>query len=629
MPKQKSKNLDLITLYTKPLAALTTLFNNTEYISHTDLQTTLKPFKSLNLSRSHILKLSLLHLKKLQPRQALTLLKTTHQIKKFLARRDHHNKNFITREQQKPHVYTNHALDSQQIEAIVACEDATLVLASAGSGKTLTLLAKITYLHDHLKIPAHEILAISFTKKTVQELKQRISLKNVQVHTFHSLGNKILRESSTQTPTLADETEIRKLLKSTLDHHIKTNKSYTPKYTDFTHSTTDTPAFDDLVHTFLLLQKNANLSLADVQHRIESIRGPSLRLHAKTFLDLYSPIYRTYQKHLKSTNQIDFADMINSATKILKTKTPTTFSNLKYILIDEVQDLSLNRYKLIRTLLDQNPTAKLFAVGDDWQSIYRFAGSDLSLIQDFERTFARKTHHTTIESTYRFGSPTTRISSNFILKNPSQSRKKVTSPSQKQTSIEIHLHSSQTPQSNSPHPEAQKVHEILTSLHDQIDLSSQQIQIISRYNQDIETVLGNKQKKIPNHPAFQKLTTKNPKSAPSNKEISIKWYAHPRAKPIHLAFCSIHKAKGITRDIVIVLNMNSKNKSMPASQSNNSITELLLAHPNPYPHAEERRLFYVAITRARRATYLIANQKHPSSFLLEISPDLAREFSAP
>ena len=84
----------------------------------------------------------------------------------------------------------------------------------------------------------------------------------------------------------------------------------------------------------------------------------------------------------------------------------------------------------------------------------------------------------------------------------------------------------------------------------------------------------------------------------------------------------MHKSKGITRDIVIVLNMNSTTTGMPATRENDPLTDILLSAEESYPFAEERRLFYVAITRARKATFLIAERRNPSPFLFEISDDL-------
>jgi DNA helicase-4 len=91
---------------------------------------------------------------------------------------------------------------------------------------------------------------------------------------------------------------------------------------------------------------------------------------------------------------------------------------------------------------------------------------------------------------------------------------------------------------------------------------------------------------------------------------------------LKLEFCSMHKSKGITRDIVIALNMNDDLMGMPAQREADPIIDSMLAHSEPFAFAEERRLFYVAITRAREATYLIANYQNPSPFLYEISSDL-------
>ncbi len=105
-------------------------------------------------------------------------------------------------------------LDRQQIEAVVACEDAQLVLASAGSGKTLSLLAKIEYLVEELGIYPEEILAISFTKKTVDELRERCSIKGVEFRTFHSLGKSILDFNLLRRENLISEAQVYDFLES-------------------------------------------------------------------------------------------------------------------------------------------------------------------------------------------------------------------------------------------------------------------------------------------------------------------------------------------------------------------------------------------------------------------------------
>ncbi len=128
------------------------------------------------------------------------------------------------------------SLDGQQIEAVVACEDIQLVLASAGSGKTMSLLAKIEYLVRKLKIAPAQILVVSFTKKTVAELIERCAIKNVDIQTFHSLGNKILKTVSTieqGTRSLVDDAELSHFLRRKVIDHCRENDDFARIFNDF------------------------------------------------------------------------------------------------------------------------------------------------------------------------------------------------------------------------------------------------------------------------------------------------------------------------------------------------------------------------------------------------------------
>ena len=159
---------------------------------------------------------------------------------------------------------------------------------------------------------------------------------------------------------------------------------------------------------------------------------------AELFLRIYFACYEKYEEYLNDQRMYDFADMINDATRIVSEDRTGQFK-YQYILVDEVQDLSQNRFHLIRELLRRNANCKLFAVGDDWQSIYRFAGSDLTLIQDFEQYFQLKTRQSLIETTHRFGNPTIRTSTDFIQRNPLQKIKDVRGSADKSTPINIIL----------------------------------------------------------------------------------------------------------------------------------------------------------------------------------------------
>ncbi|MDC0925791.1 UvrD-helicase domain-containing protein, partial [Flavobacteriaceae bacterium] len=170
-----------------------------------------------------------------------------------------------------------------------------------------------------------------------------------------------------------------------------------------------------LIGTFINLMKGNSQTP-------ESISCKSKR--DQKFIELISPIYNLYQEELKERNEIDFNDMIHLASNCIKNKTYS--KRYKHIIIDEYQDISRGRYELINNIKSQQPECKLFCVGDDWQSIYRFSGSDLNLFRNFQQYFGY-TVKSKIESTYRFNNPLMSLSSEFIQKNPIQERKELRS----------------------------------------------------------------------------------------------------------------------------------------------------------------------------------------------------------
>jgi len=129
--------------------------------------------------------------------------------------------------------------------------------------------------------------------------------------------------------------------------------------------------------------------------------------------------------------------------------------------------------------------------------------------------------------------------------------------------------------------------------------------------------LGSTEKRISPNENFERVESKDDIND-NDKELIIQWKAKPKSQPIKLTFSSMHKAKGITRDIVIVLNMNAGPNGMPSLRSSDPVIEMLLSHSDSYPFAEERRLFYVSITRVKEATYVVADRTKPSQFLYEI-----------
>ena len=347
---------------------------------------------------------------------------------------------------------------------------------------------------------------------------------------------------------------------------------------------------------FLNLHKNSNYSFLDLKKRLVNCEDRFEEHRATLFLTLYQYVAGAYGAYLNERHKYDFADMINAATQAVR-EIPECAHSYRYILVDEVQDLSPNRQILIRAILDKNPGCRLFAVGDDWQSIYRFTGSDPSLISNFARVFGGCTRKSYIETTHRFGKTTAKVSSKFMRKNPFQTNKKVHSVAKNDTPIKIILSS----QSGDDSVALERIISSLICEYGERCLREKKLQIISRYNHDVSRIQSEAFVKLPN----------------SDGTFRVIWHDW-----LEFEYCSMHKSKGITRDIVIVLNMNSTPFGMPATRENDPLIDALLAPEEKYPFAEERRLFYVAITRAREQTFLVAERRRPSPFLFEIDPEL-------
>lgn len=693
-----------------------------QYVSYFDLKKMEKEFSDCLPEQVGIKNEKKRLLLKLHFIQFWRLAKLTRKIRFYLNHREKLNKKFIKQKQREGYEVEGHKLDPQQIEAVVACEDAGLFLAPAGSGKTASLLAKVEYLNDELKIPAEQILIIAFTNKVVAELKERVANKNVEIRTFHSLGNKILKnyKISGKNRKVISDKEITKFFHDTIKDLRGQNSEYARRYDDYLlfyqsvpidlntlknerekiefnrtflrrtlkeiaaekeghknkklvsckeyikskeeqniadwlflnqiddrhkhlyeHANisdlkknlnyivkrrneeeiaaliaydnkyrADMEALEALFISVMQLQKSEKIDLKELKNRITKIENNFIRERSLKFFNLYAPLFEKYTKYLKDKNMYDFADMLGEATDIIKAL-PKNSLNYEYILVDEAQDLSTSKYLLLKAILEKCRKVKLFAVGDDWQSIYRFAGSNLKILDDFEKIFGYQTYRGLIELTYRFGQPTAKISNKFIQKNPYQSKKNVTTHSRRKTPIEIKLAAKN--EVDAPR-DYEAVNEKLGELYDKYgdDLSTKRIQIISRYNRDIYRLVDQKLGRYKN----AKLTNN------VDGKVELEWRIAETGFKLKIPFCSMHKAKGITRDIVFVINMNSGMLGMPATRGDDPVMSTMLTKLDPYPFAEERRLFYVAITRATEKTILVAEANQISNFVYEIGPEL-------
>ncbi|MFM6994933.1 MAG: UvrD-helicase domain-containing protein [Sediminibacterium sp.] len=360
------------------------------------------------------------------------------------------------------------------------------------------------------------------------------------------------------------------------------------------NSREDFAIFTKLVSTTITLLKSNNFNIAHLQQLNCEATNLKLKRRNEKFVELIEPIFNRYNDYLKERNEIDFSDMINIASDSID----KYYKKFKYIIIDEFQDISIGRYKLIQSILDKNKCCKLFCVGDDWQSIYRFSGSDISLFSEFEKYFG-KTIISKIETTYRFNEPIISLTSSFILKNPSQVPKNLIQADRtKQTQFSILY---------SKYPELDYSYD-LVELYQQLieiaEIEKKEILILGRYKRDFEQI-GNINSQLECNLKSQIIDFKGVNSKGKKVQISSK-------------FLTIHKSKGLEGDIVILINCNSGKYGFPAEMSDDPILNLLLSNADQYPNGEERRLFYVALTRAKEHTYLLTNPINKSKFIVEI-----------
>lgn len=356
-------------------------------------------------------------------------------------------------------------------------------------------------------------------------------------------------------------------------------------------------SFITLFGTFITLMKSNNYSIDDVIDRNKQTTDKFLNDRNALFIEIIKPIYERYENHLRERNEIDFSDMINKASKhILSGRLRRKFS---YVIIDEFQDISIGRYQLVKAIKTSNPSCKLFCVGDDWQSIYRFSGSDIALFKEFENYFGF-TVKSKIETTYRFHNPLINLSSDFIQKNPNQAKKELKGTSNKRNT-EYKIYYSITDNQDDTLV-LKKIFNELLELYE--DIEDKEIIILGRYGFDIG--------RIKNDNSVFRIDKEN-----ETISYSIKT-EEGKIKKLKAQFMTVHKAKGLESDIIIVLNCNSGRYGFPSEMSDDQVLNLLLSEADQFENGEERRLFYVAMTRAKEKVYFITDSSFKSKFIAEL-----------
>ena len=737
--KFKLKNFKIII---KSLEDITLLTNSRKFINHKLVISWIKNYKELLRSLNFYVKK-----KNLLSVDELKILKFYQNFEKLIKEsNDHFIENEIRKFKPLFDKIEDNPLTFAQRKSIVIDEDSTLVVAGAGTGKTSTVVGKVSYLLKKKEIKPNEILALVYGKNAATEMKQRVKEKtgeDIDIRTFHSIGRLIVQNYEGSKNKISDAAtseyvnknlitnilremlkndKTRKLVMSFISYHRYPAKyledfntdtdyfEYLRKYEPETlkgervksfeelliadwlylngvyyeyeypyeHKTSsmqknqyrpdfflgegkylehfginkegktapqinsynynqgiiwkrslhrqkgttlietyswerqegiilknlekklndigikikpDDPAIikelferDDvnkklvsLVSDFLQIFKEGQYTVNEISESLPKI-NLSERERYQVFLELFEEVFKRYQDYLKKRQELDFADLISKSTEILnKTSFKTKF---KRIIVDEYQDISRGRYRLLQALINKQEDCRIMCVGDDWQSIYGFNGSDIRFTFDFEKVFG-KTARVDLDKSFRFTQPILDVSSRFIQKNPLQLKKNITSkPSTLKKTIEI---------IESEFGNQNYMEEMFNKIDsERPNKKKWEVIILGRYN--------HLEKEIPDG-------------------LSSKY------KLLDIKFMSIHKSKGLGADVVVILKLESGKYGFPGSMENDPIMNLVRAGEQEFLNAEERRVFYVALTRAKQKVFLCTNNYFPSIFVEELKTD--------
>lgn len=346
--------------------------------------------------------------------------------------------------------------------------------------------------------------------------------------------------------------------------------------------------------------------------KFSEFKAATKNVRTKLFLDICKVCYYEYQKTLEEQHCIDFQDMINeSAELVCKKRIDSKQVDYKYIIVDEYQDISRQRYRLVNEL-SRLCCAKIVAVGDDWQSIYAFSGSILPLFTRFceEIGYGQELK---ITRTYRNAQEVINIAGTFVQKNSAQIKKELISPKSITNPVIIHTYSENYDKCKD-RPEGGK-HFYLAlavnkAIEDILEFNSAgsksrvaSILLIGRYGFDARNICYSKDFNY--------------------DEKSGKVYSAKYGTRVKLQFLTAHSSKGLSADNVIIINAKDETYGFPSKVNDDPVLSLVISNDTSYNYAEERRLFYVALTRTKNRVFIVTPEKRPSDFIKELLSDPA------
>jgi len=332
-----------------------------------------------------------------------------------------------------------------------------------------------------------------------------------------------------------------------------------------------------LVRTFMSHVKSNSFDAEIIDARLQDELSESEGFRTRLFLSLYWPIHDEWQRRMTQDGVVDFEDMLINAAEILE-EDPAQ-SSYQLVLVDEFQDSSQARARFVRSLL-QKPGRYLLAVGDDWQSINRFAGADVSVMKEFDKWFGTGPS-LALTTTFRCSQEICDVARTFVSKNPAQLEKSMqSSHGVIGRPVTVILTDDET----------KTIEDILRRLKSELHVGSDSsgmnvdvsVDILGRYHLQREVV---------------------PMNVP---------------KGLTVAFRTIHGSKGLEADFVIVVGLATGTYGFPTNITDDPVMDLAMPAPESFPHAEERRLLYVALTRARSGVFLVAPLLQLSPFVIEL-----------
>ena len=487
-------------------------------------------------------------------------------------------------------------LNRAQAEAVVNGEETLLVLAGAGSGKTAVLVARAGWLLQRRLAHPDQILLLAFGREAAEEINQRLdtqlNVKALQARTFHALALHIIRESGRKSPVISqlesDSAARRQLLLESWREQCAAKKAQASGWRQWLEEelawTLPDGAFwqDSAIAQRLVPRLEQWLGLLRMQsgNQAETIAAvpEAWRDSFSKRIKLMAPLLKAWKSALKAEGAVDFAGLIQQATEVLEKR--RFISPWKHILVDEFQDISPQRAALLKALRAQNAHTSLFAAGDDWQAIYRFSGAKLNLTTAFHHYFGDG-DSCVLDTTYRFNARIADIANSFIQQNPHQLKKTLTSLNKGSKKAVTLL------------PDDQ-----LEGLLDKLSgfaKPEERILLLARYHHLRPALLDR---------------------------------AKTRWPGLKLEFMTIHASKGQQAEYVILTGLHQGADGFPAPARESVLEEGLLPPVEDFPDAEERRLAYVAMTRAREQVWLLFNKACPSRFveqLRELGVPVARK----